>query len=89
MRCPKYWSFSFSIIDASFFACDSSAPVRVEHKASTAAWLAGTLAAPSVQGHGLPQLQELWRYQHLFSKPLVADSQKASLPSLGDCVDLI
>ena len=25
-------------------------------------WLAGTLAVPSVQGHGLPPLQELWPY---------------------------
>ena len=42
-----------------FFACGSSAPVRVEHEGSTAAWLAGTLAAPSVRGHGLPPQQEL------------------------------
>ena len=50
-----------------FFACGSSAPVRVEHEGGTAAWLAWTLAAPSVQGHGLPPLQELWPYQSLFS----------------------
>jgi len=37
-----------------FFACGSSAPVRVEHEDGTAAWLAGSLAMPSVQGHGLP-----------------------------------
>ena len=49
-----------------FFACDSSAPVRVEHKGGAAAWLAGTLAVPSVQGHGLPPQQELWPYQSLF-----------------------
>ena len=54
-------------IDASFFACDSSAPVRVERKGGTAAWFAGTLVAPGVQGHGLPQPQELWPYQRLFS----------------------
>ena len=40
------------------FACGSSAPVRVEHEGGAAAWLAGTLAAPSVQGHGLPPPQE-------------------------------
>ena len=34
-----------------FFACGSSAPVRVEHEGSAAAWLEATLAAPSVQGH--------------------------------------
>ena len=32
-----------------FFACGSSAPVRVEREGGAAAWLAGTLAAPSVQ----------------------------------------
>ena len=48
-----------------FFACSSSAPVRVEREGGTGAWLAGTLVATSVQGHGLPLLQELWRYQSL------------------------
>ena len=47
-----------------FFACGSSAPVRIEHEGGTDAWLAGTLVAPSVQGHGLPQLQELSPYQN-------------------------
>jgi len=36
--------------------------MRVEHEGG--AWLAGTLVAPSVQGHGLPQLQELSPYQN-------------------------
>ena len=63
-----------------FFACGSSAPVRVEHEGGTAAWFVGTLAAPSVQGHGL-LLQELWPYQSLFFEPLVAANQKASLAS--------
>ena len=49
-----------------FFACGSSAPVRVEHGGGTATWLAGTLVVSSVQGHGLPPLQELWLYQSLF-----------------------
>ena len=31
-----------------FFACGSSAPVRVECEDVTAAWLVGTLAVPSV-----------------------------------------
>ena len=43
-----------------FFACGSSAPVRAEREDSTASWLVGTLGAPSVQGQGLPLLQELW-----------------------------
>ena len=45
-----------------FFACGSSVPGRVEHEGGTAAWLAGTLAAPVVQGHKLPVPQELWPY---------------------------
>ena len=53
-----------------FYACGSSAPVRVEREGGAAAWLAGTLAAPSVQGHGLPLLQVLRPYQSLFSKLL-------------------
>ena len=52
--------------------------MRVECVGSAAAWLAGTLAAPSVWGHGLPLPQELWPYQSLFFKPLVAGDQKAS-----------
>ena len=50
-----------------FFACGSSAPVRAEHEGGAAAWLAGTLVAPSVQEHGLPPSQELWPYRSLFS----------------------
>ena len=60
-----------------FFASGNSAPVRVEHKGGAAAWLVGALAAPSVQGHRLPPLQELWPYQSLFFKPQVAGDQKA------------
>ena len=70
-------------IDASFFACDSSAPVRVEHKGGTAAWFAGTLVAPGVQGHGQPLPQELWPLSESFFEPLVARDQKASLASLS------
>ena len=54
----------------------------VEHEGGTAAWLVGTLVVSSVQGHGLPPLQELWPYQSLF-EPLVAGNQKASLASLS------
>ena len=42
--------------------------MRVEREGGTAAWLVDTLAAPSVQGHGLPPPQELCPYQSLFSK---------------------
>ena len=54
----------------------------VEHEGDAAAWLAETLATPSVQGHGLPLLRELWLYQSFF-KTLVAGDQKASLASLS------
>ena len=40
------------------FACGSSAPMRVEHEGSAAAWRVGTLAVPSVQGYGLLPPQE-------------------------------
>ena len=53
-----------------FLACGSSAPVMTEHEGGAAAWVAGTLAALSVQGHGLPPPQDLWLYQSLFSSLL-------------------
>ena len=40
------------------FACDSSASVRIEHEGGAAAWLAGTMAALSMQGHRLPPPQD-------------------------------
>ena len=62
-----HYRSNFVGIDAGlFFACGSSAPVRVEREGGAAAWLVRTLAAPSVQGHGLPPPQELWSYQSLF-----------------------
>ena len=42
-----------------FFACGSSASVRVKHEDGAAAWLVGILEVPSVKGHALPLLQEL------------------------------
>ena len=66
-----------------FFACGSSAPVRIEREGGAAAWLVGTLVAPSVQGHRLPPLQELWPYQSLSSSLLIAGNQKAFLASLS------
>ena len=61
-----------------FFVCGSSAPVRVECEGGTAAWVVGTLAVPSVQGHRLLLPQELWPYQSLFFEPLVVGDQKSS-----------
>ena len=56
--------------------------MRVEHEGDAAAWVMGTLLAPSVQGYELPLLQELWPYQSLF-EPLVTGNHKASLTSLS------
>ena len=53
-----------------FFACGSCAPVRVEQESDAATWPVGILVAPSVQGHGLPPLQELWPYRSPFSSLL-------------------
>ena len=39
--------------------------MKVEREGGTAAWVTGTLAVPSLQGHGLPQPQELWPCQSL------------------------
>ena len=55
----------------------------IECEGGTAAWLSGTLAATSMQGHRLPLLQEFWPCQSLFWGPLVAGDQKASLASLS------
>ena len=56
--------------------------MRVEREGGAAAWLVGTLVAPSVQGHRMPPRQEVWPYQSLFFELLVAGDQKASLASL-------
>ena len=43
-----------------FLACGSYAPVRSECEGGAAVLVVGTLVVLSVQGHGLPQPQELW-----------------------------
>ena len=48
-----------------FLACGSSTSVRTEHQGGAAARVGGTQVAPRVQGHGLPQPQELRPYQSL------------------------
>ena len=53
-------------IDARLFLPVQLCPVRVECEGGAAAWLAAALVVPSVQGHGLPSLQELWPYESLF-----------------------
>ena len=41
-------------VDESLFARGSPAAVRVEREGGAAAWVAGALAGPRVQRHGLP-----------------------------------
>ena len=57
--------------------------MRVEHECGTAAWVAGTLAAPSVQRHELPLPKGIMALSESFFEPLVAGDQKASLASLS------
>ena len=42
-------------IDARLLLPVAGLPQRVECEGVAAAWVVGTLAAPSAQGHGLPQ----------------------------------
>ena len=53
-----------------FFACGSSAPVRVGREGGAAAWLAGTPVIPSVWRHWFPPWLQFWLYQS-FPEPLV------------------
>ena len=75
-----------------FLACGSSAPVRTEREGGTPVLVTGTLAVPSVQGHGLPQPQELWPSVQslgrvrLFATPWTA-ARQASL-SIVNCWSL-
>ena len=67
----------------SYFACGSSAPARAEHEGGAAAWLAGALEAPSVQGPGLPPPQELTALSESFFEPFLTGDWKASLARLS------
>ena len=65
-----------------FFACGSSAPVRVECEGSAAAWLAGTLAALCA-GKQTASAPEVMALSESFSEPLVAGDQNTSLANLS------
>ena len=65
-----------------FFACGSSAPVRVEREGGTAAWVAGTLAAPSA-GIWTASAVGVRALPESFFKPLVAGDQEASFARLS------
>ena len=62
-----------------FFACGSSAPVRVESEGGTAVWLAGTLVA----GTWTASAARVMALLELFFEPLIDADQKASLASLS------
>ena len=68
-RVTKSWTLPKGLCPhrhKTILAYGSSVPVRVECEGGAAAWLAGTLVAPNVQGLRLPPQQELWPYQSLF-----------------------
>ena len=62
----EHYQSDLACIDAILFLPVAAQPQWVECEGGMASWLAGTLVAPSVQGHRLPQPQELWPYQSLF-----------------------
>ena len=62
-----------------FFACGSSAPVRVESEGGTAVWLAKTLVA----GTWTASAARVMALLELFFEPLIDADQKASLASLS------
>ena len=65
-----------------FFACGSSAPVRVEHEGGAAAWLVGPGGAKCA-GTGTASTTGVMTLPESFFEPLVAGDQKASLASLS------
>ena len=66
-----------------FFACGSSAPVRVEPEGGAAAWLVGTLAMPSVHRQLTASAAGGMALSESFLKPLITGDQKASFASLS------
>ena len=65
------------------FACGSSAPVRVQRESGASAWLAGTLAVPSVQQQLTAFAAGVMALSESFFEPLVTGDQKASLANLS------
>ena len=62
-----------------FFACGSSAPVRVEREGGTP----GTLAVPKCAGTQTASAARVMALSESFFKPLVAGDQKVSLANLS------
>ena len=57
--------------------------MRVEYESGVAAWLAGTLAAPSVQQQLTAFAAGVMALSESFFEPLVTGDQKASLANLS------
>ena len=57
--------------------------MRVRHEGGTDAWLAGTLAVPSVPRTWTASTTGVKALSESFFKPLVAGNQKASLASFS------
>ena len=64
-----------------FFSCLWQ--LRAEHKGGAAAWLAGTLAVPRVQGHWTASVAGVIALPESFFKLFVAGNWKASLAGLS------
>ena len=64
-----------------FFSCLWQ--LRAEHKGGAAAWLAGTLAVPRVQGHWTASVAGVIALPESFFELFVAGNQKASLAGLS------
>ena len=62
-----------------FFACGTSAPVRVEQEGGAAAWPSGANCA----GTWTASTAGVMALSESFSKPLVGGARKASLASLS------
>ena len=68
LRFAKSWTWPKRFyVHRKTFCLLQLCPSEGECEGRAIAWVMGTLAVPSVQGHGLPQLQELWAYQSVFS----------------------
>ena len=61
--------------DARFFACSSSAPVRVEHEGGAASWLMGSLGGSKCAGSWGASTAEVLALSQSFFKPFVAGSE--------------
>ena len=66
-----------------FFACGSSAAVRVEREGGAASWLVGILGSTKCAGTWTASTTEVMALSKSFFEPFVAGDQKPSLASLS------